>query len=57
VKQRKDTTDEQRIANDINATLPNARSLADRMTVLQKAADEIGPVDPSFDQKSFFDAL
>lgn len=57
MKQPKDTTDEQRIANDISATLPNARSLADRMTVLQGAADEIGPVDPSIDQKSFFDAL
>ncbi|WP_276612511.1 hypothetical protein [Pseudorhodobacter turbinis] len=32
-------------------------SLAERMTALQKAAEEIGPVDPSFDQKSFFDTL
>ena len=57
MKQPKDTTDEQRIANDISATLPPARSLADRMTALQGAADKIGPVDPNFDQKSFCDAL
>lgn len=57
MKQPKNTTDEQRIVNDIIATLPTARSLADRMTALQEAADNIGPVDPNFDQKSFFDAL
>ncbi|MEO9518537.1 MAG: hypothetical protein ABJH45_10005 [Paracoccaceae bacterium] len=57
MKQPKDTTDEQRIANDIIAALPPTGSLVERMTALQKAADEIGPVDPSYDQKSFFDTL
>ena len=57
MKQPKDTPDEQQIANDISAALLPTWSLAERMTALQKAADEIGPVDPNFDQKSFFDAL
>ncbi|MEP2784451.1 MAG: hypothetical protein ABJO67_15035 [Pseudoruegeria sp.] len=52
MKLPKDTTDEQRIANGISA-----RSLAESMTALQEAADKIGPVDPSFAQKSFFNAL
>ena len=57
MKQPKDTPDEQQIENDISAALPPAGSLAESITALQKAADEIGPVDPGFDQKSFFDTL
>ncbi|PRY79360.1 hypothetical protein CLV80_1022 [Yoonia maritima] len=57
MKQPKDTPDEQQIANDISARLPAAGSLADRMMALQEAADKIGLVDPSFNQKSFFDVL
>ena len=57
MKHPKDTPDEQQIANNINATRPPAGFLAERMTALQKAADEIGPVESSFDQKSFFDAI
>lgn len=45
MKQPKDTNDEQRIANDISSTLPAARSLVDRMTALQEAADKIGSVE------------
>ena len=48
MKQPKDTTDEQQIANNSSAALPPTGSLAERMKALQKAAGEIGPVDPSF---------
>ena len=56
MKQPEDTSGEQWVANDTGATLSPAGSLAEGMTALQKAADEIGPVDSNFDQKSFFDA-
>lgn len=56
MKQSQNATDEQRILNDMSATLPPARSLADRIAILQEVADKIGPVDNSFDQKTFFDA-
>jgi hypothetical protein len=57
VKKTKDITDEPQISNDMSAATSPYRSLADRMTALQEAADEVGPVDPHFDQKSFFDVL
>lgn len=56
MNQSKDTTDAQR-ANGISAPFPSVRHPADRVTALQEAADEIGAVASSFDQKSFFDAL
>lgn len=37
--------------------LESKASLMEKMTAVQDQADEIGPVDPAFDQKAFADDL
>lgn len=38
------------------AALTKKTTLAERIAVHQRAADDLGPVDPAFDQKTFSDA-